>query len=309
MRRRINGRCVHLVSGAHCAGGGLRSPSRHALRFPARNPHDGSNGSRRSPDDRERRAGDVADGERRRGDRAGDQPDSATHQRAAGAWCSAVRATMAATALSRRGCCARSAIKCASPPSTPLDQLRGDAAQAAAAWPCPVTSALDCSFDGIDLVIDALFGTGLARDLDSNAQRARPPPEPLAARKRPERRRRRYSKRRRRHDRRGARRGGGGRRDGHLLSREDRPSAVAGPSALRRAHLHAYRHSTFARSIRSPLRLSSTCRSSGAPRCPCRKSRATNIRAAMRWSSRAAPPSQARRGFRRLRPCAPARVS
>lgn len=52
---------------------------------------------------------------------------------------------------------------------TPLDQLRGDAARAAAAWPCPVTSALDCSFDGIDLVIDALFGTGLARDLDSNA--------------------------------------------------------------------------------------------------------------------------------------------
>ena len=52
---------------------------------------------------------------------------------------------------------------------TPLDQLRGDAAQAAAAWPCPVSPALECSFDGVDLVIDALFGTGLARDLDSNA--------------------------------------------------------------------------------------------------------------------------------------------
>ena len=52
---------------------------------------------------------------------------------------------------------------------TPLDKLRGDAARAAAAWPCPVTSALDCSFEGVDLVIDALFGTGLARDLDANA--------------------------------------------------------------------------------------------------------------------------------------------
>lgn len=52
---------------------------------------------------------------------------------------------------------------------TPLDELRGDAARAAASWPCPVSSALECSFDGVDLVIDALFGTGLARDLDPNA--------------------------------------------------------------------------------------------------------------------------------------------
>ncbi|MBM3625077.1 MAG: bifunctional ADP-dependent NAD(P)H-hydrate dehydratase/NAD(P)H-hydrate epimerase, partial [Alphaproteobacteria bacterium] len=42
---------------------------------------------------------------------------------------------------------------------TPLDQLRGDAARAATTWPCAVAPALECSFDGVDLVIDALFGT------------------------------------------------------------------------------------------------------------------------------------------------------
>lgn len=53
---------------------------------------------------------------------------------------------------------------------TPPDQLRGDAARAAASWPCDVTPAQDCDFAGVDLVIDALFGTGLARDLDPGAQ-------------------------------------------------------------------------------------------------------------------------------------------
>jgi hydroxyethylthiazole kinase-like uncharacterized protein yjeF len=51
----------------------------------------------------------------------------------------------------------------------PPDQLRGDAARAAATWPCAVAPAQDCEFDGVDLVIDALFGTGLARDLDGAA--------------------------------------------------------------------------------------------------------------------------------------------
>ncbi len=52
---------------------------------------------------------------------------------------------------------------------TPIEQLRGDAARAAAAWPCAVSSALECEFEGVDLVVDALFGTGLARDLDADA--------------------------------------------------------------------------------------------------------------------------------------------
>jgi hydroxyethylthiazole kinase-like uncharacterized protein yjeF len=52
----------------------------------------------------------------------------------------------------------------------PPDKLRGDAARAAAGWTCGVTPAQDCDFAGVDLVIDALFGTGLARDLDPAAQ-------------------------------------------------------------------------------------------------------------------------------------------
>lgn len=48
----------------------------------------------------------------------------------------------------------------------PPDQLRGDAARAAAGWPCAVLDAKSVDFHGVDLVIDALFGTGLARDLD-----------------------------------------------------------------------------------------------------------------------------------------------
>ncbi len=44
--------------------------------------------------------------------------------------------------------------------------LRGDAATAAAAWPCEIGDAHKIDFTGVDLVVDALFGTGLARDLD-----------------------------------------------------------------------------------------------------------------------------------------------
>ncbi|MCC3244572.1 NAD(P)H-hydrate dehydratase [Methylocystis sp. WRRC1] len=52
----------------------------------------------------------------------------------------------------------------------PPNQLRGDAARAAAGWVGEVIPAQDCDFTGVDLVIDALFGTGLARDLDPEAQ-------------------------------------------------------------------------------------------------------------------------------------------
>ncbi|MGJ0506910.1 MAG: NAD(P)H-hydrate dehydratase [Methylocystis sp.] len=52
----------------------------------------------------------------------------------------------------------------------PPDQLRGDAARAAASWTGTLLPAGDCDFHGVDLVIDALFGTGLARDLDPAAQ-------------------------------------------------------------------------------------------------------------------------------------------
>ena len=49
---------------------------------------------------------------------------------------------------------------------SPVSALRGDAASAAASWPGEIGSAWDIDFKGVDLVIDALFGTGLTRDLD-----------------------------------------------------------------------------------------------------------------------------------------------
>lgn len=52
----------------------------------------------------------------------------------------------------------------------PPDRLRGDAARAAASWAGTLLPAQECDFHGVDLVIDALFGTGLARDLDPAAQ-------------------------------------------------------------------------------------------------------------------------------------------
>jgi hydroxyethylthiazole kinase-like uncharacterized protein yjeF len=48
----------------------------------------------------------------------------------------------------------------------PPNRLRGDAVAAAAAWTGPVEPAVDCDFSSVDLVVDALFGTGLARDLE-----------------------------------------------------------------------------------------------------------------------------------------------
>lgn len=48
--------------------------------------------------------------------------------------------------------------------------LKGDAAGAAAAWTGPVTEGPPESLPPCDLVIDALFGAGLARDLDGKAR-------------------------------------------------------------------------------------------------------------------------------------------
>lgn len=48
--------------------------------------------------------------------------------------------------------------------------LKGDAAQAAEAWTGPVRSADAGAIPACDLVIDALFGAGLARDLDGVAR-------------------------------------------------------------------------------------------------------------------------------------------
>ncbi|MGA8171078.1 MAG: NAD(P)H-hydrate epimerase, partial [Methylocystis sp.] len=52
---------------------------------------------------------------------------------------------------------------------TPREDLRGDALAAATAWDGSVEPTETCSFDGADLVVDALFGSGLARDLEGPA--------------------------------------------------------------------------------------------------------------------------------------------
>lgn len=50
------------------------------------------------------------------------------------------------------------------------EALRGDAALMAARWTGPVEAAEMVDLAGVDLVIDALFGAGLARDLDGAAR-------------------------------------------------------------------------------------------------------------------------------------------
>jgi hydroxyethylthiazole kinase-like uncharacterized protein yjeF len=50
---------------------------------------------------------------------------------------------------------------------TPPDQLRGDAKEAASRWTGGIESAADCDLSTVDLVIDAIFGAGLSRDLDA----------------------------------------------------------------------------------------------------------------------------------------------
>jgi hydroxyethylthiazole kinase-like uncharacterized protein yjeF len=50
------------------------------------------------------------------------------------------------------------------------DQLRGDAAVAAKSWTGKILAVEEVDLDSADLVIDALFGAGLARDLDGPAK-------------------------------------------------------------------------------------------------------------------------------------------
>lgn len=52
------------------------------------------------------------------------------------------------------------------------DGLKGDAALAAQDWKGRVEALESLDFQGADLIIDALFGTGLARDLEGAARRA-----------------------------------------------------------------------------------------------------------------------------------------
>ena len=48
--------------------------------------------------------------------------------------------------------------------------LRGEAGAAASRYDGPVATAADVDFDGVDLVVDALFGAGLAREIEGDAR-------------------------------------------------------------------------------------------------------------------------------------------
>ncbi len=51
----------------------------------------------------------------------------------------------------------------------PPDRMKGDAARAAARWSGTVATMADVSFGDVAVIVDALFGAGLARDLDGEA--------------------------------------------------------------------------------------------------------------------------------------------
>ncbi len=55
--------------------------------------------------------------------------------------------------------------------AVPVEALRGDALRAAQAWTGPVETLGAIELAGADLVVDALFGAGLARPLDGEATR------------------------------------------------------------------------------------------------------------------------------------------
>ncbi|MBZ6074953.1 NAD(P)H-hydrate dehydratase [Microvirga puerhi] len=56
--------------------------------------------------------------------------------------------------------------------ATARDRLRGDAAKAAEGWVGEVTPVQAAPFESADLIVDALFGTGLGRDLAGDARLA-----------------------------------------------------------------------------------------------------------------------------------------
>ncbi len=125
---------------------------------------------------------------------------------------------------------------------TPPEQLRGDAKEAASQWTGGIEAAADCDLRTVDLVIDAIFGAGLARDLDAPTvaiverlnQWRRETGQKVIAVDIPSG----VDGTTGRH----SRRGGGSGRHCHVLSLEDRTSAVSGTPALRRIDLRSYRH-------------------------------------------------------------------
>lgn len=79
-------------------------------------------------------------------------------------WSCAALAIMAAMAMSRRGLCLTLAtdrrVAAMGPPTT------ADAIRAASLWQGPCVPFAPASLEGVSLVVDALFGTGLTRAIE-----------------------------------------------------------------------------------------------------------------------------------------------
>ena len=157
----------------------------------------------------------------------------------------------------------------------PIAELSGDAAEAGHLWGEEVSDLAEADPSGADLVVDALFGTGLARDLDGVAAAAI----------------------------------GRVNAAGKPVLAIDIPSGVdADSGAVRGAAIQATRTVTFA--ARSPGRRSRrTLPNSGSQRSRGSIRRATNTTGATRSWFRAALATRARRGSRHAAPCAPEQAS
>ena len=93
-----------------------------------------------------------------------------SRSRAAGSPSSAARAATAATASSPRRLLAQRGYAVELGLLGRRDALKGDPALAAARYPGPVLDAAAVDLASADCVIDALFGAGLARDIDGEAK-------------------------------------------------------------------------------------------------------------------------------------------
>ena len=136
---------------------------------------------------------------------------------------------MAATGSSSRGCCGRGAGRCGlrygrrfrptSDAGINAERFRGE-----------IENAVPSVLEGARLIVDALLGAGLDRDIEGRMATL----IEAVNRSRRAGRQRRRAERGRRRERRGARRRGQGRPHRHVLPPEARPSAAAGPRSLRR---------------------------------------------------------------------------
>ena len=251
-----------------------------------------------SPSPRERRASCSWSG------RASRSPTKrrGSQSRAGGSPSSAARAATAATASSPRGCLARRGYAVELGLIGRREALRGDPALAALRYKAPSATPGRRS-GGADCVIDALFGAGLARDIDGERESDHRADQCLRPRRRAGARGRRALRRGRR-DRQGSRRRGRGVRERHLFPPQARPSAAARAVALRRDPAGRHRHSRGGARAHRARKPSSTRRACGARRCRAPTPKATNMPAARRSFSPARRIGPARPGSRPARRCA-----